>query len=127
MMDLIDRIALMNYADVDTVLVDILSEEVLANAYNSLPKEVRSDIHATVAKNLRAFAEALVRAVREECPTFVDEKAIVLAEREACAAFLDEYAERYQSIAERQGLGGDWIMHSKKCLVEFLADKIRER
>ena len=52
-------------------------------------------------------------------------------EREACAAFLDEYAKRYQSIAERQALEGNWnlsaITHSEKCLVEFLADKMRER
>jgi hypothetical protein len=52
-------------------------------------------------------------------------------EREACAAFLDEYAKQYQSIAERQALEGNWnlsaITHSEKCLVEFLADKIRER
>lgn len=52
-------------------------------------------------------------------------------EREVCAAFLDEYAERYQSIAERQSLEGNWnlaaIRHNQKCLVEFLADKMRER
>ena len=58
------------------------------------------------------------------------------AEREACAAFLDEYAKRDQSIAERQALEGYFdlsartlgiLLLSEKCLVEFLADKIRAR
>ena len=75
----------------------------------------------------------MIAAVHAMDDALADDRltAAVLAEREACAAFLDEYAKQYQSIAERQALEGNWnlsaITHSEKCLVEFLANKMRER